>query len=83
MSNDPEAVLKAELHKIAPDVEVSDIETSGDLREEFDIDSMDFLNLVTALSKALGVEIPEEDYPKMGTYDDAVAYLRGKVSNAA
>lgn len=80
MSNDPEAVLKTELHKIAPDVDIPDIDTSGDLREEFDIDSMDFLNLVTALSKTLDIEIPEEDYPKMATYDDTLAYLKTRAA---
>jgi acyl carrier protein len=56
MSDDKiETALRQELHKIAPDMEVDDIDPLGDLREEFDIDSMDFLNLVSALSKSLGL----------------------------
>jgi acyl carrier protein len=46
------------------------------LREEFDIDSMDFLNLVSALSKSLDLAMPEEDYSEMGSYDALLTYLR-------
>jgi acyl carrier protein len=77
MSDDKiEAALRQELHKIAPDMEVDDIDPDGDLREEFDIDSMDFLNLVSALSKSLGLAMPEEDYDQMGSYNAMLAYLR-------
>lgn len=73
---DIETALREELHKIAPDMEVEDVDRSGDLREEFDIDSMDFLNLVSALSKRLGLPMPEEDYDEMGSYDAMLAYLK-------
>jgi len=71
-----ETALREELHKIAPDMEVEDVDPKGDLREEFDIDSMDFLNLVSALSKRLGLSMPEEDYDEMGSYDAMLAYLK-------
>jgi acyl carrier protein len=77
MSDDKnETALRQELRKIAPDVEIEDIDREGDLREEFDIDSMDFLNLVSALSKSLDLAMPEEDYSEMGSYDALLAYLR-------
>jgi len=72
-----EALLQSELAKIAPDIDVAEIDRKADLRDEFDIDSMDFLTLVTALSKELGFEIPERDYARMGSYADAVDYLAG------
>ena len=72
-----EALLKSELAKIAPDIDVAEIDREEDLRDEFDIDSMDFLTLVTALSKELGIDIPERDYGRMGTYTDALEYLGG------
>ena len=79
MSNqDHEAVLAAELHKIAPDVEVADIDQDADLREEFDIDSMDFLNLVTALSQHYGISIPEADYPRLSSFAGCVSYLEAQ-----
>jgi acyl carrier protein len=81
MSDDKsETALRQELHKIAPDIEIEEIERDGDLREEFDIDSMDFLNLVTALSKSLCIDMPEEDYAQMGSYDAMLAYLRARTA---
>jgi len=72
-------VVREELANIAPDIDLNDIDAKGDLREELDIDSMDFLNFVTALHQRLGVAIAELDYPKLMTLDGAVAYLKGKL----
>lgn len=70
-----EAILQEELHRIAPEVDIETIERDEDLREEFDIDSIDFLNLVIALGKRFEIELPEIDYPKMDTYNRMIAYL--------
>lgn len=76
------SVVLEELGNIAPEVDPADIDPGADLRDEFDIDSMDFLNWVTALSQRLEVDIPEADYPKMQTVDDAAAYLAKKAKAA-
>lgn len=68
-------VVQEELNNIAPEVDVATIDPAMDLREAFDIDSMDFLNFITAIHHRLGVNIPELDYPKLVTLDGAVAYL--------
>ncbi|SMF80987.1 acyl carrier protein [Tistlia consotensis] len=68
------AVLE-ELGNVAPDAELDGLDPSEDLRDALDIDSMDHLNLMIALHKRLGIEIPERDYPKLLTVDAAVAYL--------
>lgn len=70
-----ENTLRSELRRIAPDIDIDTIDRDGDLREEFDIDSMDFLNLVTALGKQFGTAMPEADYPRMATYNMLIAYL--------
>lgn len=75
-----ETLLRAELRRIAPDIEIEDIDRDEDLREEFDIDSLDFLNLVTALGKALNTPMPEADYSKMGSFNDMLAYLTQKTT---
>ncbi len=72
------AVVVEELGRIAPEIDIAEIDPDGDLREEMDIDSMDHLNLMIALHKRLGIEIPEIDYPKLLTLRAAVAYLRAK-----
>jgi acyl carrier protein len=72
---DIRAVVLEELSNIAPDVDMSTIDPSADLREALDIDSMDFLNFITAIDKRLDVNVPELDYPKLTTLAGAIAYL--------
>lgn len=69
------AVVANELGQIAPEIDIELIDRSGDLREEFDIDSMDFLTFVTALHERMGVDIPEADYAMLGSIDATVSYL--------
>ena len=73
-----QAVVKEELENIAPDVDIEAVDPSADLREALDIDSMDFLNFVTAVHRRLGVDIPEKDYPKLITLEAAIQYLEAK-----
>ena len=47
-----------------------------DIREAFALDSMDFVNLVTAIHKRTKINIPESDYNKIFVLKNAVAYLR-------
>jgi acyl carrier protein len=68
-------VLQEELNNIAPEIDLAGVDPAADLREALDIDSMDFMNLVAAIHRRLGVDIPEVDYPKLFTLDGAVAYL--------
>ena len=69
------AALIDELGRIAPETDASRLDPNAELREELDIDSMDFLNLVTALSERLKIDIPETDYSKLATLSHAVDYL--------
>jgi acyl carrier protein len=66
------------LGNIAPEVDPDQINPDLGLREQLDLDSMDFLNLVIGVHKELNVEIPEADYPKLGTLSGCVAYLVGR-----
>jgi acyl carrier protein len=72
---DVRAVFRDELARIAPEVEFEGIDPKASLREQCDIDSLDFLNLVTALHKRLGVDIPEADYPRLETLQGVIDYL--------
>ncbi len=65
----------AALTAVAPEADASDLDPTAQLTEELDLDSMDFLNVVTELSERLGVDIPERDYPRLSTLEGAVAYL--------
>jgi len=79
MTNDPiRALLVKHLGRIAPEIPVDDIDRSANLREEFDIDSMDFMTLITALGKELSLPMPEADYDQMRSFDELLAYLRSQ-----
>ena len=68
-------LLSRLLHRIAPDVDLADADPGAPLQDTLDLDSMDFLNIVTALHDQTGIEVPERDYPKLATIDGFVAYL--------
>jgi acyl carrier protein len=72
-------VVEEELGNIAPEASLASIDPAADLREVLDIDSMDFLNFVTAVHHRLGVDIPEIDYPKLVTLDGAIAYITARL----
>lgn len=44
-------------------------------REQLNIDSMDFLDLIMELRKRYKVEVPEKDYPNLNTMESSVIYL--------
>lgn len=67
------------LGEVAPEVEADDVDPSADFRDEFDLDSMDILNLAIGLFQATGVEIPESDYGHIVTLAGAVTYLRARL----
>jgi acyl carrier protein len=63
------------LGDLAPEADPAALKPDVDLREQLDLDSMDVLNFVVGLHAALGVEIPEADYPKFATLDGGIEYL--------
>lgn len=75
--------IKEELGNVAPEADIDAVAPSADLREALDIDSMDFLNFITAVHRRLGIDIPEKDYPKLVTLDGAIKYLESKRAGAA
>jgi acyl carrier protein len=81
--DDIRRLVLEELSNIAPETDPAGIDQGADLREALDIDSMDFLNFITALHKRVGAAIPEADYPKLFTIDDAVDYLASKLPTSA
>jgi acyl carrier protein len=76
---DVRQVIQEELNNIAPEADIASVDPAADLREAIDIDSMDFLNFIIAIHRRLGVDIPEIDYPKLGTLNGAFAYIDAKL----
>lgn len=66
------------IEEIAPDEDLSDVKPDVALRDQLELDSMDFLDIVMELRKKYGIEVPEEDYPKLATLDSCADYLTPK-----
>ena len=75
-------IVRDALSNVAPEVDMDAIDPARDLRDQIDIDSVDFLNFVIGLHKQLGIEIPDADVAKLGTLDGCVAYLIGRTGRS-
>jgi acyl carrier protein len=73
------AIIRDELARLAPEVDFDTADRNRLIQQEFDIDSMDFLNFITALHARLGVNVPEADYARVATISGAQAYLLAMV----
>jgi acyl carrier protein len=78
-SDEIRGVVITALTRVAPELDPASVRPRVPFRDQFDLDSIDFLNFVIALHVRLGVEIPEADYRRLQTIDDAVAYLGAKL----
>lgn len=67
------------INDIAPDEDTTNLKDEVSLREQLDLDSMDFLDIVMELRKRHKVEVPAEDYPKLATMASCVSYLTPKL----
>jgi acyl carrier protein len=76
-------IVKQALTNVAPEVDFDSIDPGRDLRDQIDIDSVDFLNFVIGLHTELNVDIPDADTAKLVTLNGCVAYLLAKVANRA
>ncbi|MDR0869272.1 MAG: acyl carrier protein [Planctomycetaceae bacterium] len=63
------------LADIAPDEDFTSMKDDVSFREQFEMDSMDLLDIVLELRKRYKVQIPEEDYPKLDNMNSTVEYL--------
>jgi acyl carrier protein len=63
------------LSGIVPELEPRNLKPAVSLRDQLDIDSMDFLNFLIALHQEFGVDVPETDAAKLGSVDACVDYL--------
>ncbi|HEU4344972.1 MAG TPA: acyl carrier protein [Candidatus Binatia bacterium] len=70
--------VRQALSNVAPEVDVESLDPGKDLRDQIDIDSVDFLNFVIGIHKELGVDIPDADMPKLVTLNGCIAYLSSR-----
>jgi acyl carrier protein len=72
---DPRSAVAAALRQIAPEIDPQTLGDSDRLRQDLDLDSLDFLRLIEQLAAATGIDIPERDYPAVSTVGGLVGYL--------
>jgi acyl carrier protein len=68
---------------IAPDEDLSDVRPDARLRDQIELDSMDFLDIVMELRKRHGIEVPEADYGRLASLDSCAEYLTPKFNALA
>ena len=73
-----DAVLQA-LISIAPEIDPRTLRPDENIREQFELDSMDVLNFVIALHRRLGVDVPEADYSRLATLTGTIDYLAARL----
>jgi acyl carrier protein len=72
-------VVREALGNVAPEVDLDAIDPAKDLRDQIDIDSVDFLNFVIGLHRVLNIEIPDADVAKLTTLKGCADYLAARV----
>ena len=69
--------------EIAPDEDLSDVKPDVRLRDQLDLDSMDFLDIVMELRKQHGIGVPEAEYRELESLDSSANYLLPKFESGA
>ena len=70
------------IQDIDDEADLENLDSSEALRDQLDLDSMDFLDIVMELRKRYQIQIPEEDYPQLATLDSCVNYLTPRLKAA-
>ncbi len=70
-------MIKDVLREVAPDADPDALPEDADIRDSLELDSLDFLNFVEALSKQSGRRIDEDDYPHLATLASGAEFLAG------
>lgn len=68
------------LAEMAPEADLASLDPAARIRDQIDIDSMDALNFLIGIDAALGVDIPESDYPRLSTLDAIIAYVEERIA---
>jgi acyl carrier protein len=74
-TQDIEKLIVEAIQSVAPEIDKNDIKGDEDIRDECDLDSMDFINYLEALQESTGIAIREDDYPNLTTFNNATTFL--------
>ncbi len=82
MPKDPRRLLARLLAEIAPEVDLGTIDPGDPLSDAAGLDSVDFINLVSALHRETGIDVPERDYPAIASIEGFVEYVGTRLASA-
>ncbi|WP_028317733.1 acyl carrier protein [Desulfobulbus elongatus] len=74
-------VLLEIIADIDEEADFASLDADAPLRDQLDLDSMDFLDIVMELRKRYKLQIPEDEYPQLATLTSCVNYLEPKLQN--
>jgi acyl carrier protein len=69
------AAVRAAIGQVAPDVDTDDLDERARLRQDLELDSLDFLRLIEMIAQSTGVETPEDDYSTVATVEGLIRYV--------
>ncbi|MDD3619258.1 MAG: acyl carrier protein [Desulfobulbaceae bacterium] len=79
--NEIKNVILEIIEDIDEEADFDGLEADKPLRDQLDLDSMDFLDIVMELRKRYKLQIPEEEYPELSTLNSCVNYLEPKLKD--
>lgn len=79
---DIKALILEIIHDIDDEADFDDLDADKPLRDQLDLDSMDFLDIVMELRKRHQLQIPESDYPRLATLNSCADYLEPLLQDA-
>ncbi|HJW00216.1 MAG TPA: acyl carrier protein [Arthrobacter sp.] len=75
---DARQAVHAAISQVAPDVDLAGLDEQSRLRQDLEMDSLDFLRLVETIDEATGVDIPERDYNAVSTVKGLIDYVASR-----
>lgn len=76
--NEARTAVLAAINEVAPDIDTEELDTSSRLRQDLELDSLDFLRLLEILAQSTGVSTPEEDYADLTSIQRLVDYIAAR-----
>jgi acyl carrier protein len=75
---DARRAVHSAIGQVAPDVDLAGLDEGARLRQDLELDSLDFLRLVETIDESTGVDIPERDYNSVATVKALIDYVASR-----
>jgi acyl carrier protein len=76
-------IVAAAVTRLVPDADVEGVPDDADLRQAFELDSLDFLGFVEQVGEATGIRIDEDDYPELATMASCERFITRRTATSA